>query len=93
MKKRESLFKYQSRIYNVQRKYDVNHRGMKMRWNNKPFLSLNIINGKSSPYGNKDNLRHYHYRSDQKLGPGIVVMRRIPFSCHYCTTILFLYWD
>ena len=34
---RESLLKYQSRIYNVKINYDVNHRGMKMRWNDKPF--------------------------------------------------------
>ena len=33
----ESLFKYQSRIYNVQSNYDVNHRCMKMRCNNKLF--------------------------------------------------------
>ena len=30
MQDRESLFKYQSHIYNVQRNYDVKHRGMKM---------------------------------------------------------------
>ena len=42
----ESLLKYKSRIYNDQRKYDVNHRGMKMRRNNKLFSSLKVINGK-----------------------------------------------
>ena len=31
MQKRQSQFKYQSLIYNVQTKYDVDHRGMKMR--------------------------------------------------------------
>ena len=31
MQKRESLFKYQSRIYNFQSNSDVNHRGKKMR--------------------------------------------------------------
>ena len=36
-KNRESLFKNQSLIYNVQRNSDVNYRGMKMRWNNKMF--------------------------------------------------------
>ena len=35
MKNRESIFKYQSRIYNVQMNSDVNHRGVKMRWNTK----------------------------------------------------------
>ena len=34
MKNRESLFKYQSRIYNFQRNPGVNHRGMKMIWKN-----------------------------------------------------------
>ena len=46
MQKRESLFKYQSSIYNVQKNSDVNHRGMKIRRNNKLFPSLNLINGK-----------------------------------------------
>ena len=61
MKNRESLFKYQSRIYNVQRKSDVNHTGMKMKWKNILFPSLNVINGKSSTYGSKSILIHYHY--------------------------------
>ena len=37
IQKIESIFKYQSHIYNFQIKYDVNHRGLKMRWNNKLF--------------------------------------------------------
>ena len=86
-------FKYQSLIYNVQRNSDVNHRGMKMIWNNKIFPSLNVINGKTLPYAIKGILRHYHYRSDTKLGPGIFVIRRIPCSFHDCTNILSLYWD
>ena len=35
MKKRESIFKYKLRIYNFLRNYDVNHRGIKIRRNNK----------------------------------------------------------
>ena len=50
MQKRQSQFKYQSRIYNDQSNSDVDHRGMKMRWNNKKCPSLNSINGKTSPY-------------------------------------------
>ena len=64
-----------------------------MRRNNKRFPSLNVINGKTSPYASKGILRHYHYRSDTKLGPGIVAIRRISCICHACTTILSLYWD
>ena len=45
---RESLFKHQSRIYNVQRNNDVNNRGMKVKWNKKLFPSLNVIIGKTS---------------------------------------------
>ena len=40
--------------------------------NNKLFSSLNAINGKTYPYGNKVILRHYQYRSGPKLGPRIV---------------------
>ena len=87
-----SLFKYQSCVYNFQRNYGVNHRGIKMRCNKKMFLSLNIINVKSSPYINKGILRHYNYQSDTKLGPFIVAIRIIPCSCHDFTTILSLSW-
>ena len=37
MQKIESQFKYQSLLYNVQKNFDVDHRGKKMRWNNKLF--------------------------------------------------------
>ena len=72
-----SIFKHQSRFYNVQSNKDVKHRGTKMRWNNKLFPSLNVINGKPTPYRRKGIIRHYHYRSDPKLGPGIVSIRGI----------------
>ena len=64
-----------------------------MRCNNNFFPSLNFNNGKTSPYGSKAILRHYRYCSDQKLGPGIVEVRIIPYSYHDCTTILSLSWD
>ena len=64
-----------------------------MRCNNKRFSSLNVINGNTSPHRSKGNIRHYHYHSDPKLGPGIVEIRTIPYSCHDCTTILSLSWD
>ena len=44
-------------------------------------------------YRSKLILIHYHYQSYPKLGPGIVVIRRITCSFHACTTILSLYWD
>ena len=75
MKNIYSLFKYQSHFYNIQRNDDVNHRGIKIRWNNKNFTSLNVINGKTSTYGSKVILRNFHYRPDPKLGPGIVAIR------------------
>ena len=63
-----------------------------MRWNNKLFPSLNFIKGKISPYGIKGILRHYQYCSDPKLGPGIVIIRRITCSFHSCTYIWSFYW-
>ena len=89
MKLRKSLFKYHSTFYNVQRNDDVNHRGMKLRWN-KIFPSLNVLNRKLSLHGSKGVLRHYHYRSDTKIGPGIFVTRRITFSFQACTIKLSL---
>ena len=60
MEKRELLLKYQSNFYNVQSNNDVNHRVVKLQRNIKTFLSLNVISGESSQFGNKDVLRHYH---------------------------------
>ena len=74
IQKRESLFKYQSRIYIFQRNSDVNHRDMKIIWNKKLFPPLNFINGKIFPYARKVILRNYHYWSDPKLVPGIVAI-------------------
>ena len=92
MQKRKSQFKYQPRIYNVQRNSDVDHRGMKMICNNKLFPSLNVINGKIFPYASKGILRHYHYRYDPKLSPGIVAIIIITCSCHAFTYILSIFW-
>ena len=64
-----------------------------MQWNNKLFSPLNVIHGKSAPYGSKDVLRYYHYMSDPKLGPGIVSIRIIVCICNVCTTKLSLPWD
>ena len=89
----QSQLKYQSSLYNIQRDSDVYNRGIKMRQNNKIFISLNVINGKTSPYASKGILRKYHYRSDTKLGLGIVAITKIPFSCHDCTYILSISWD
>ena len=63
-----------------------------MRWNKKLFPPLNVINVKTSPYGSNGILRHYHYRLDPKLSPGIVAIRIISCSYHDCTTILSLSW-
>ena len=90
MKKRESLFKYQSRIYNGQRKSDVNHRGVKMRFTNKIFPSFNFIKAKISSYGSKRVIRHHHYHIDPKLDPCIVAIISTPCSFHVWTTILSL---
>ena len=43
-------------------------------------------------YGSKVIIKHYHYCSDPKLGPGIVAIRRIQCSCYDCKTILSLSW-
>ena len=87
MQKIQSQFKYQSRKYNVQRNRGVGHRGMKMRFNNKLFPLLNVINEKTSPYASKGILIHYHYWYDPRLVPGIVAIIIITCNCHACTTI------
>ena len=56
------------------------------------FTSLNVINGKTYPCISRGIIRHYHYRSDTKLCPGIVAIRIIPRNLHACTTILSISW-
>ena len=93
MEKIEPILKYQSLFYNIQSNNSVNPRGIKMRWKNKLFPSLNDINGKSSPYERKGALRYYQYSSEQKLGPSIVSIIIIPCSCHAFTKMLSLSLD
>ena len=57
MQKIQSQFKYQSLIHNVQRNFDVDHRGIKKIRNNKLFLPLNVINEKIFPYSSKAIIR------------------------------------
>ena len=93
LQNRSSIFKCQSSMYSVQRNYYINHRDMKIQWNTKLFPSFNFINVNSSPYGIKDIIWYYHYWSDSKLGPGIVVIRIIPCIFHACTKIWSLSWE
>ena len=81
IQKIESIFKYKLNIYNVQRNFDGNHRGIKMIWNNKLMPSLNFIKGEISQYGSKVILKHYHYQSDPKLGSEVFAIRGI--TCSY----------
>ena len=66
---------------------------MKIKWNNKTFVPLNIINVKTSPHVSKGILRHHHFLLDTKLGLCVVAMGIIPCKFHPCTTMLYLYWD
>ena len=63
---------------------------LKLWQKNKLFSYLNIINRKTTPYGIKGVLRHYHYRYNQKLGQGVVSTRIIPWICYDCTTQSYL---
>ena len=54
---------------------------------------IKFINGKYSTYESKGIIRHYHYHSDPKLGPGIAVIRKVTCSCQDCTTIPSIYLD
>ena len=46
IQKRQSLLKYQSRLYNIKINDDFKCIGMKLRWNNKLFPLLNLIHAK-----------------------------------------------
>ena len=63
-----------------------------MWYNKKLFPSLKVINGKLFTDGSKGILRHYHYPLDTNLGPGVILIKIIPWICHACTKMLSLYW-
>ena len=63
------------------------------KWDGKKlFPWMNVIKGKILPFGIKEILRHYYYRSDPKLGPGIVSIRIIRGIFDSWTPISSLYW-
>ena len=63
-----------------------------MIWNKNLFPPLNAINVYKAPYVSKGVIRHYNYRSDPKVGLGIVDIKIITRIFHACTTQLFLPW-
>ena len=64
-----------------------------MRWNNKLFPSLTVIDLKSDLHVSKGFIRHYHYSSNPKLVPLIVAIGIISCVCNSCTNILYLPWE
>ena len=55
---------------------------MKLIRNSRKFPPLNVINGKTPPYGRKGVLRHYQYRDDPNLGQVVVAVRSVLCSLH-----------
>ena len=61
--------------------------------NKKLFPQANVINRNAPAYGRNSVLRHYNSRDEPKVGQGVVSVKRIPYSYHYCTTQLSLLLD
>ena len=91
--KRSNYYSNTNIFNKIQGNNNFKYRGMEILWNNKPFPSLNVINGKSYAYVSKGVLRNYHYRSEIKFVQGVVAIRCMTRSYSAYTTILPLPWD
>ena len=56
------------------------------------FPTLPFCGPHSKPHGARGLGKHYHLRFDPKLGMGVCAIRRIPFVCVACTSILDKAW-
>ena len=80
----QSEAKFQSTHYHLQKKEDVQHKDVKMAWNNMLFPSLNIAENRKKIHGSTGIMSRYHFRVDPDLGQGKCTLRRIPCACINC---------
>ena len=70
--------KWTERKYHIQDNTAVAHQYVKMYCNRSKFPALSFFGPHSKPHGARGLSKHYHLRSDQKLGNGVSAIFRIP---------------
>ena len=84
--------KWTERKYHVQDNAAVELKYVKMYCNRNHFPSLPFCGTHSKPHGARGMGKHYNLRFDPKLAMGECAIRRIPFACVACTSMLDKPW-
>ena len=84
--------KWTDRQYHVQDNSDVSHQDVRIYCGTNQFPSLLFCGPHSKPYGARGFSKHYHLRSDPKLGNGICEILCITCSCVAFTSMLDKPW-
>ena len=78
--------------YHVQDNASVEHKDVKMYCTKNQFPTLPFCGPYSKPHGARGIGKHYHLCFDPKLGIGKCEIRRIPYACVPCTSMLDKPW-
>ena len=84
--------KWTERKYHVQENASVELKDVKIYCNTNQFPALPFCGPHSKPHGARGMSKHYHLRFDTELGMGVCAIRRIPWVCVACTSILDKPW-
>ena len=80
------------REYHVKNNADVAHKDVKMYCNTKKFPELLFCGPHTKSHGARGLGKHYHLHFDPKLGNGVFAIRRIPYACVACMSMLEKPW-
>ena len=91
-RKRASKIKWTDREYHVQDNADVSQKYVRMYCDTRKSPSLPFFGTHPKPHGARGLSKNYNLRFDPKLGHGICAIRRIPYDCIGCTSMLEKHW-
>ena len=80
------------RQYNVQDNSDVAHKYVKIYCNMNQLPVLSFCGPHYKSHGERGLSKHYNLHFDPKLGNGVYEIRRIPYDCVACTSIIDKPW-
>ena len=76
----------------MQHNKDVDHHNVKIYYSTDQFPILQFLGPHNKPHGVHVLSNHYHMIFDPKLGHGTCAISCIPFSCTFCTSIIYQPW-
>ena len=91
-KERKKERKWTDRQYHVQDYSDVELNDVKIYCNTNQFPALSFCGSHPKPHVARGLTKHYHLRFEPKLGMGICAIRRIPYACFDCKSVLDKPW-